>query len=363
VPISSTLVPPTPASLHHPGYTGERSAFLAPFEAFYDALNDSKQLKGWLGEQLHKSNALIAALQRQQEQMEETVHQLVDRKVAAMRVEVYDLKMRVDELENQLRSARTQGYGGGSGSGNSPQMAKEKGKTNGYAAGVPETYHFPPIDPGAALRRPAEPVKRASSPGGGSETQSVSQTGSPVPFEIGKRLSVSAMRHDPQPVTRVAQRERERERELPQTLPPHPHVNFAASASTSGGGTGGGSKGGWSPRATKMSLPSLSTRQSLNHATTASAVDRGRRASIDRGLGGHSRQGSGSGSSRTMAQPPEKRRSSRSPDADEEGRPVPPPKHLTEQRRASVGGAQHQQHHHKRGHGHGYVSASPMDTS
>ena len=63
VPISSALVPPTPASLHHPGYTGEKSAFLAPFEMFYDALSDSKHLKAWLGEQLQKSSTLIASLQ------------------------------------------------------------------------------------------------------------------------------------------------------------------------------------------------------------------------------------------------------------------------------------------------------------
>ncbi|THG97286.1 hypothetical protein EW026_g4682 [Hermanssonia centrifuga] len=80
VPISATLVPPTPASLHHPGYSGEKSAFLAPFEMFYDALSDSKQLKSWLSEQLHKSNALMASLQRQQDQLEETVNALVDKK-------------------------------------------------------------------------------------------------------------------------------------------------------------------------------------------------------------------------------------------------------------------------------------------
>ncbi|KAI0338946.1 hypothetical protein BDW22DRAFT_1348094 [Trametopsis cervina] len=342
VPIASTLVPPTPASLHHPGYAGEKSAFLAPFEMFYDALNDSKQLKTWLSEQLHKSNALMATLQRQQEQMEETVHHLVDKKVAAMRGEVYDLKMRVDELEMQLRHARAQGHSPSTGG------AKGKGAVNGYGnvsatsplVGPTDTYHFPPIE---SLRRPDQP-RRVSSPS--SEHHPASQTSSPVPFDVGKRLSVSAIRHDPRP-EHHQHVPRGSISQLAQTFPSphsshHPHAGASNSTSNS---TSSNSKPGWSPRAPKMSLPTSSTRQSLSSATTHAPISERererpsmqRRSSIDR--------------AGRMPHPPEKRRASRSPDADEEGRLAPPPRLAGEQRRASVGAVQHDR------------VRSPMDTS
>ena len=82
----------------------EKSAFLAPFEMFYDALNDSKQLKHWLGEQLNKATALNQNLTRQQETMEETVKEMVDKKTEAMREEVYGLRVRMEELERALAS-------------------------------------------------------------------------------------------------------------------------------------------------------------------------------------------------------------------------------------------------------------------
>ncbi|KAI0084828.1 hypothetical protein BDY19DRAFT_909572 [Irpex rosettiformis] len=364
VPIATSLVPPTPASLHHPGYTGEKSAFLAPFEAFYDALSDSKQLKGWLGEQLQKSNALISTLQRQQESMEDSVRQLVDKKMASMRSEVYDLKMRVDELESQLRHARAQGY--------SPNLnsssVRDKGKANGYgvsspvvAPTVPEAYHFPPIDSLQQQRRP-EPIRRVSSPS--SEHQPVSLTGSPVPFDIGKRLSVSAIRHEPPlpppppahgpPSARTSARDRV-ERDLPHSLPPHPPVHREREHHS---GAGSGSMGGWSPRNTKLGLPTSSARHSLNPSTSGL----GRRSPIDRGSGhgghghGHARHDSTS-SIRSVHQhhapPPEKRRASRSPEADEEGRVPLPPRHLVEQRRTSIGGGSAQQE----------KTRSDMDTS
>ncbi|KAH9933256.1 uncharacterized protein BXZ73DRAFT_101216, partial [Epithele typhae] len=73
VPIATTLVPPTPSAFARPQYASEKSAFLAPFEAFYDALADARTLKGWLHEQLQKSAALTQALQRQQEHVDELV--------------------------------------------------------------------------------------------------------------------------------------------------------------------------------------------------------------------------------------------------------------------------------------------------
>lgn len=335
MPISTALVPPTPASLHHPGYTGEKSAFLAPFETFYDALSDSKHLKAWLSEQLQKSSTLITSLQRQQAQMEDTVSGLVDKKMSAMREEVYGLRVRVDELETALRAAKAQGY--------SPSMqhAKHKGKPNGYQGAspvvpvAPESYTFPPLDSG--VRRP-ELIRRVSSPGSEGPSVPNSQTGSPVPFDVGRRLSVSATRLDPRPLPQSDYMPSSRasishlpSRELPpHNFPPppsshpshsHPHPHAHAHHSHSG------SKGSWSPLGSKVSLPTSSTRSSLSH-TTLGGASLPERPGLTRRLSG--------GQARTM-HPPEKRRASRSPEPEEEARADrPPSSHSLERRRGSV---------------------------
>ncbi|KAH9890041.1 hypothetical protein C8Q73DRAFT_667725 [Cubamyces lactineus] len=221
---------------------------------------------------------------------------------------------------------------------------------------VPESYQFPP-HPDSTMRRP-EPVRRALSPtslererdgsgsgagpqgsGIGNESRSFpgSQTGSPVPFDVGRRLSVSAIRLDPRspatpsgepplhPSAHAAhshghsqahphahphghshshrssvvslsgrEREREREREVggrPNALPPPP------SAAPGGGTRTSGDNGGWnrtwsSPRAPRASLPSLpsggapsmtsATRSSLSQTTGAAGVDRDRDRERDR---------------------------------------------------------------------------------
>ncbi|KAF7985520.1 hypothetical protein HWV62_3743 [Athelia sp. TMB] len=108
VPISASLVPPTPTSLHRPGYTGDKSAFLAPFEVFYDALNDAKQMKAWLGDQLQKSQTLMQTLRLQQENMEEMIDRAVERRTRSIRDEVTTLHTRVEELEGALRLARSE---------------------------------------------------------------------------------------------------------------------------------------------------------------------------------------------------------------------------------------------------------------
>ncbi|KAF7365317.1 hypothetical protein MVEN_00403700 [Mycena venus] len=194
VAIASTLVPPTPMSLHHPGYSGDKSAFLAPFEVFYDALNDSKQLKNWLGEQLQRSNTLIQNLTQQQEKLNETVESMVERKLGPMRAEISGLYRRVDELEDALRLAtgqRRQSVDSGS--------LKAKGKQplrNGNLL-ASETYTFPPRPQPDRPR--GEPSRRAS-PGWSQDrdTQSTleSENGSPAPFDA-RRLSLSATRLDP----------------------------------------------------------------------------------------------------------------------------------------------------------------------
>ncbi|KAF8635908.1 hypothetical protein AX15_000086 [Amanita polypyramis BW_CC] len=113
IPIATTLVPPTPSSLHHPGYTGDKAAFLAPFEMFYDALNDSKELKKWLSEQLQRSNSLIQSLAQQQEKIHDVVETLVERKVAGMQLEISGLQRRVEELEDALRQTTLNRSDGG----------------------------------------------------------------------------------------------------------------------------------------------------------------------------------------------------------------------------------------------------------
>ena len=96
VPIATTLIPPTPTTLDRPGYTGDKAAFLAPFDCFYDALNDSKQLKVWLADQLQQT------LVQQQEQMKEIVKGTVEERVGGMRAELMALRRRVDELEEAM---------------------------------------------------------------------------------------------------------------------------------------------------------------------------------------------------------------------------------------------------------------------
>jgi len=194
VPIASTLVPPTPMSLHHPGYSGDKSAFLAPFGVFYDALNDSKQLKNWLGEQLQRSNTLIQNLTQQQEKLNETVEMMVERKVGNMRAEMAGLYRRVDELEDALRAATGRRQSVDSDS------LKAKGKQplrNGNLM-ASETYTFPPRP--QAERPRGEPSRRHPSPGWSQDrdTQSTleSENGSPAPFDA-RRLSLSATRLDP----------------------------------------------------------------------------------------------------------------------------------------------------------------------
>ncbi|KAJ7857727.1 hypothetical protein B0H14DRAFT_2507370 [Mycena olivaceomarginata] len=204
VAIASTLVPPTPMSLHHPGYSGDKSAFLAPFEVFYDALNDSKQLKNWLGEQLQRSNTLIQNLTQQQEKLNETVEGMVERKLAPMRAEISGLYRRVDELEDALRLATGRRQSVDSGSLKAKGKQPLRNGNNSLLAS--ESYTFPPR-PQQQQQQPdrtrGEPSRRAS-PGWPQphdrdrDTQSTleSENGSPAPFDA-RRLSLSATRLDP----------------------------------------------------------------------------------------------------------------------------------------------------------------------
>ena len=226
VAIATSLVPPTPTSLHQPTYTGDKSAFLAPFSLFYDALNDSKQLKNWLGEQLHKSNAMLQSLATQQEKMDELVDTLVDRKMVAVREEMGLLHRRVEELEDALRVARsemiTRRQSVEMVPATAPPLAltttttttttgpasigRASGKQPLVRNGSTDVYTFPPVQP---LRKASPPppttggTSASSGPGWRSERERESQGSlpgsegsSPAPYNT-RRLSISAMRLDP----------------------------------------------------------------------------------------------------------------------------------------------------------------------
>ncbi|KAG5638257.1 hypothetical protein H0H81_001026 [Sphagnurus paluster] len=199
VPIPATLVPPTPGMFHAPGYAGDKAAFLAPFEVFYDALNDSKQLKAWLAEQLQRSHALVQTLTAQQEKLDEVVRALVDKHTAGMRAEMGALMRRVEELEEAVGAKRHPNH---------------PGSRTPLRNGVPqESYTFPP--------HPA-PIPIASS----SSHDGISAS--------ARRLS--ARHASPPPPNSNRQhdlREREREREMDTGASPAP---FDAPPSTQGQG-------------------------------------------------------------------------------------------------------------------------------
>lgn len=196
VPISSNLIPQTPSSLKFNSL--EKNAFLAPFEKFYDSIADSKQLKDWLSQQLQKSNMLVNALQKN-DKLEEMVEAMVEKRMSPMREEMYGLRRRVEELEHALRISSTQGSGPlpPSRSGSTSYV---KGKGRGpepMVAETTESYTFPPQPAPSEVRLSIKPdlvtrkISLSNSPN--------SQTGSPVPFHEGRRLSVSSVRFERRP--------------------------------------------------------------------------------------------------------------------------------------------------------------------
>ena len=220
VPIATTLVPPTPTSLHRPGYAGDKAAFLAPFDVFYDALNDSKQLKSWLGDQLQKSHSLMQSLAQQQERMHETVEAIVDRRVSGMKVEIAGLKRRVEELEEAMGHRSAVGRYTHQPMQQTRRSSLEPAtkKINGTNSTSPETaYTFPPVpsqDPSSSSSRGLRPEnsrpelsRRLSSPGWGHPQQSnndrlPAETGrvSPLSFDTRRPTAVpmtmSSARHE-----------------------------------------------------------------------------------------------------------------------------------------------------------------------
>jgi hypothetical protein len=201
IPISNTLVPPTPSTLHNPEYSGDKSAFLSPFELFYDALNDSKQMKNWLGEQLHRSNALLQTLTQQQERMDEIVEAAVERKMGRYREEVMGLHRRVEELEDALRTARDDNVNRQL---DAVGIAKVKSRGLMRNNGIPQSPVVPEGYAAAYTFPPVEPYRRRPSPSWRQEREKEqesqareSESRSPAPFDVHRRMSISAIRLDP----------------------------------------------------------------------------------------------------------------------------------------------------------------------
>jgi len=170
------LVPQTPAVLNRTDSASQRNAFLAPFEAFYDALKDAKELKTWLREQLAKSQAL-------QSGFEAAVDSAVERRVGGLREEVTRLQRRIEELEG---TRCTEGTG--------PALWRRKSVANGdvaaFAASIDhshlrETYTFP-----------SNPRAEEAAHGDDSDMR---ETDSPAPVFDVRRQSISAVRMDPPP--------------------------------------------------------------------------------------------------------------------------------------------------------------------
>jgi len=172
VPISTILVPQTPAVFSRTDSASHRNAFLAPFEALYDALREAKESKTWLTEQLAKVQALQSGL-------DAAVEAAVERRVGGLREEVARLQRRVEELECSR------------GTEPGPALWRRRSVANGDLtmltenAPVRESYTFPPVHP-------------RSEEGGGDDSD-MRETESPAPAFDVRRQSISAVRMDPPP--------------------------------------------------------------------------------------------------------------------------------------------------------------------
>lgn len=198
VPIAASLVPPTPAfhQTEHSG--GDKAAFLAPFASFYESLNDAKQLKSWLGEQLQRSNTLFQNLSQQQDKLQETIENVVERKMSSTHSEIASLRRRVLELEDALRDAQNGRRGG------ADPPYHTKSLQNGYPSSSThlssDSYTFPPGSSDHSRLR-SEMSTRVSSPRGHERDgrggmQHDPERDSSVPYD-GRRPTASALRLEP----------------------------------------------------------------------------------------------------------------------------------------------------------------------
>lgn len=185
IPIASSLVPPTPRALQHPGYSGDKSAFIAPFEVFYDALNDSKQMKNWLSEQLQKSNTLLQSLQK----VDAVVEDLVEKRTRSMQEEMQGMRQRMDSLEEALRavradSARNQSTGGG-GIGHPQSKFQQNGMTSSCSE-PSSSYRFPTTS--------TEQRRRVSPPSWGTDKDRDRGTSRSPDIDRDRRMSAPVAR-------------------------------------------------------------------------------------------------------------------------------------------------------------------------
>ena len=177
VPISTILVPQTPAVLSRTDSASHRNAFLAPFEALYDVLREAKESKAWLTEQFAKVQAL-------QSGFDAAVDAAVERRVGGLREEIARLQRRVEELECS-RGTETGAalWRRRSVASNGDLAMLAASAENGP---VRETYTFPPVPP------------RAEEGGRGDDSDR-RETESPAPAFDVRRQSISAVRMDPPP--------------------------------------------------------------------------------------------------------------------------------------------------------------------
>jgi hypothetical protein len=207
VPISTILAPQTPAVLSRTDSASSRSAFLAPFEALYDALREVRESKTWLTEQFAKVQAL-------QSGFDAAVDAAVERRVGGLREEVARLQRRVEELECSR------------GTEPGPALWRRRSVANGdlamlaanmeNAPPVRETYTFPPVHP------------RAEEGGAGDDSDR-RETESPAPAFDVRRQSISAVRMDPPPSQPPQQQHQQMDAQAQSNLKSPP----------SGGGSGG----------------------------------------------------------------------------------------------------------------------------
>jgi len=180
VPISTILVPQTPAAFNRTDSASQRSTFLAPFEALYDALRDAKDSKTWLAEQFTKVQAL-------QSGFESAIEAAVERRVGGLREEIARLQRRVEELEcsRGTEPGPAQWRRRSVANGDLSILAKE-------SAPMRDTYTFPPVHPRAEE-------------GATGDDSDMRETESPAPAFDVRRQSISAVRMDPPPQQADAQ--------------------------------------------------------------------------------------------------------------------------------------------------------------
>ncbi|KZT42666.1 hypothetical protein SISSUDRAFT_1058438 [Sistotremastrum suecicum HHB10207 ss-3] len=176
-PLAHSQVPPTPSSLRHAlnppqpsassssARVAPKAAFLSVFENFYDQLADSRQLKGWLQDQVQRSNTLLQSLQGAEGRIASLVSEEVENRLKPMREEVDWLRSRVEELSDALQAA-----------------SGDKGKGKG------------PTVNGDQVSRPAAPIRGPSSP----RLSDRDNTPSPTPHDP-RRMTTSSTRLDPPP--------------------------------------------------------------------------------------------------------------------------------------------------------------------